>query len=88
MIGYYYSQVLGPPKNKQLRGTSEISPSSARAHWSVGFAGSYLKSPQIVTTTREEDEVDEDGDGDGMGEKGEDPRKSAQTLNTVTSASL
>ena len=57
-----------------------------RAHWSVGFAGSYLKSPQIVTTTREDD-----GDGDGMGEESEDPWKSAQTLNTtvaVTSASL
>ena len=52
----------------------------SRAHWSVGFAGSYLKSPQIVTTTREEDE---DGDGDEMGEEGEDPWKPAQTLNTV-----
>ena len=55
----------------------------SRAHLSVGFAGSYLKSLQIVTTTRE-DEDDEDGDGDGMGEEGEDPWKSAQTLNTTT----
>ena len=82
--------LLQPSLSKVLGNLDELVKSHHlfRAHWSVGFAGSYLKSPQIVTTTREDED---DGDGDGMGEESEDPWKSAQTLNTtvaVTSASL